>query len=502
MAPWLLWGHIGADILIGLAYVAISITLVALVWKGRREFPFQSMFLAFGLFIIACGATHLVGVAMLWWPVHPIQGTVKAVTAIASVGTAILLPPLVPRALGTARAARVSEERRLAYERARIELEGEARFRATLEEAGVGMAHVAIGGRWLWTNRRLSEITGYSAEELASLTFQDITHPEDLPDGLDQARRLIAGEIKVYALQKRYVRKDGSDVWVNLTATVVRDINDEPRYVVAVIEDITKRKLAEATLRKALEAVEEASEAKSQFLAVMSHELRTPLTGIIGYSDLLETDLWGPTTEQQRVQLSRIKAGAWHLVSIIDDILSYSRLGAGKEEVRLESVEITSMILDTTELLRPQAVYAGLDLRLELPEGPVEIVTDQGKIRQILLNLIGNALKFTEHGFVVVSVHEDESRLIVRVRDSGVGVPEDQRERIFEPFTQVDQSTTRIRGGTGLGLTVSRRLANLVGGDVILESSTVEAGTTFAIVLPRHLAIPADLPIRRHQAAS
>jgi PAS domain S-box-containing protein len=278
-----------------------------------------------------------------------------------------------------------------------------------------------------------------------------------------------------------------------------REPTAEEREVVEILSRTAsiaiEGRRAEEELLLARDAAEEASHAKSQFLAVMSHELRTPLTGIIGYADLLGSDIWGPTTDQQRMQIARIKAAAWHLVSIIEEILTFSRVEAGKEGVAREPVDLERCIRESVELLQPQAAAKGIALRVVDGAGGAEIETDVGKLRQIVLNLAGNAVKFTDRGFVELSVHPAEDDVVVAVRDTGPGIPAEQVGRIFEPFVQVDPSHTRLKGGTGLGLTVCRSLAQLLGGDVRVVESAVGSGTTFALRLPRH-------PAREAAAAS
>lgn len=240
-----------------------------------------------------------------------------------------------------------------------------------------------------------------------------------------------------------------------------------------------------AELHNAKEAAEAASRTKSQFLAVMSHELRTPLAGIVGYADLLASDIGGKLTDVQRMHVARITAGAWHLLSIINEILTFSRVEAGKEQTELERVDLRALVDDSVELLKPQAAAKGVELRYVAPAvGQATLTTDAGKVRQVLLNLIGNALKFTDTGFVEVVVSRENGHARVVVRDTGPGISAEDRERIFEPFVQADQSSTRHKGGTGLGLTVSRRLAQMLGGNVAIVDSVPGQGSTFEAIFP------------------
>jgi signal transduction histidine kinase len=216
----------------------------------------------------------------------------------------------------------------------------------------------------------------------------------------------------------------------------------------------------------------------------MSHELRTPLTAVIGYADLLASETSGQLSPKQAEQVGRIRASAWHLVSIIDEILTFARVEAGREQVRRERLDAVEIARAACELLEPQARARGLELHADIPPGPLWIRSDPGKLRQILLNLLGNAVKFTDEGGVFLTVSpEGDDGLAFSVRDTGPGIPPEHVERIFEPFTQADQSATRLKGGTGLGLAVSRSLARLLGGDVTVES-TLGVGSTFTLRLP------------------
>jgi len=224
-----------------------------------------------------------------------------------------------------------------------------------------------------------------------------------------------------------------------------------------------------------------ASEAKSAFLATMSHELRTPLNAIIGYQSLLKEGIDGTLNQGQNAQLSRIRASADHLLGLIDEILTFSRVEAGKEMVRWEEVDLRPLVEEAFAMVRPMAEQKGLVLRAEVPDGVMD--TDRGKLKQILVNLLSNAVKFTDKGGITVRGRRDERDVAFYITDTGIGIAPENLEKIFEPFWQVEQSSTRRAGGTGLGLTVSRSLARLLGGDVSVES-TPGQGSVFTVTLP------------------
>jgi signal transduction histidine kinase len=227
-----------------------------------------------------------------------------------------------------------------------------------------------------------------------------------------------------------------------------------------------------------------ANEAKANFLATMSHELRTPLTAIIGYEELLVDGIPGTVNDVQRQQLGRIKASAAHLLSLIDEILMYARIEAGRESVRIEPVVAKGIVDDAIAYVAPAAADRSLELKAERIDPALMLSTDAGKLRQMLLNLLANAVKFTARGGVFVRAYEQDGSVTFEVRDTGIGIEREHLEHVFDPFWQVHQNTTREAGGSGLGLSVTRRLARLLGGDVTVESTPL-VGSTFRITLPK-----------------
>jgi len=225
----------------------------------------------------------------------------------------------------------------------------------------------------------------------------------------------------------------------------------------------------------------EASQAKSAFLATMSHELRTPLNAIIGYQSLLQEGISGSLNDKQLAQLTRLRASADHLLGLIDEILTFSRLDAGKEVVQKEEVQLRPIIVEAITMVTPLAQEKGL--ALEDQSEDARIYTDSKKLRQILLNLFSNAIKFSDDGKITVRSRLDGDMVAVSVDDPGIGIAPENLDSIFEPFWQVEQHSTRRAGGTGLGLSVSRGLARLLGGDVRVES-VPDRGSTFTLTLP------------------
>jgi signal transduction histidine kinase len=241
-----------------------------------------------------------------------------------------------------------------------------------------------------------------------------------------------------------------------------------------------QRVAAELARREAVAA----SQAKSDFLAVMSHELRTPLNAILGFSSLMIDGITGPVTEQQRAQLARIRSGGQHLLALIDEILSLTRLEAGREEVRAEHGDAFVVARETAALAEPMAALKGLALLADIPDEACDARMDFTKLRQILLNLLSNAIKFTNEGAVTLSARVAGDDVHFAVSDTGIGIAPEDRARIFEPFFQVEMSKARRVAGTGLGLSVTRHLARLLGGDVTLRSEE-EIGSTFELRIPR-----------------
>jgi signal transduction histidine kinase len=281
------------------------------------------------------------------------------------------------------------------------------------------------------------------------------------------------------------VRKDGTQFWANVVITALRDDKGELVGFAKVTRDLTERRaqqLAAIEDARRLAEADAANLAKSDFLAAMSHELRTPLNAIGGYTDLLSTGIGGSLSEQQRQYLDRIRSSQQHLLGIINDILNFVRLEAGQLNYTFESVPVREVIDTALLMVVPQATAKGLQVH-STTETEATVRADRSKLEQILLNLLSNAVKFTEPGGSIDITVNVEDRVRLHVRDTGIGIPAEQLERIFDPFVQIGRSLTSPHAGAGLGLAISRDLARAMQGDLEVES-TEGAGAVFTLSLP------------------
>jgi PAS domain S-box-containing protein len=376
------------------------------------------------------------------------------------------------------RARMLRESLRLAEEEL---LESQEHFRTIFEAAPIGMVVFGLDGRFLKANRAFCDLLGYRYEELAKLTVEQVTHPDDMPPDMAALRLLVRGKIDRYRVEKRYFHKGGATVATNKTGTLLSDEEGHPVCVLAVIEDITARKEAEVELKRAKEAAEAASRAKSEFLAGISHDMRTPLSGILGMTEMaLATGL----SSEQRDYLEMSKASARALLTIINDLLDLSAIEAGKLPIGPALFKPRQLVTDVFHSFLPRSRGKGIELRHELAaDVPAQAIGDPSRLRQVLMNLVDNAVKFTERGEVIIrlsvaSTTPEAMQLQFSVLDTGIGIPPERRQRIFDAFEQGDPSIAKRYGGTGLGLAIASKLASLMGGRIWLESD-VGKGSKF-----------------------
>jgi signal transduction histidine kinase len=312
---------------------------------------------------------------------------------------------------------------------------------------------------------------------IADLTDEVLGAVARSPEHFEVIRALSPKSIMVVPLVAR-----GHALGIMTFASTERRYNEDD---VTLAEELARRAGLAVDNARLYKGVLTANKAKSDFLAVMSHELRTPLNAVVGYADLLDLQVAGPITEGQRVQLGRIKASAHHLLELIEEVLTFARLETASEEIRVVRVDLAELVQEVGATTGPLVQKEGLRFRVDVPEVPMWAETDPRRVRQILINLLSNAVKFTQEGEIALTARRHNRTVLLQVRDTGLGIPHEYRERIFDAFWQVEQGATRRAGGTGLGLSVARRLAHLLGGDISVES-TPGQGSTFTVELPAH----------------
>lgn len=387
--------------------------------------------------------------------------------------------------------------------------ESEERFRRAFDDAAIGMALIAPNGRFLSVNHSLCDMVGYSEAELLSLSFQDITHPDDLNADLAAASRVLAGEQRIYQVEKRYIHKLGQIVWVLICVSLVRDPNGEPLYSVSQIQDISER--------------HQIDRIKDEFISVVSHELRTPLTAIRGSLGVLEAGVFKDRPERARKMLLIALNNSDRLVRLVNDILDLERLESGKTQLVMEKCNLADLMQQAVDTV--QSIAQKASITLDLTPLAIEILAAPDAIVQILTNLLGNAIKFSVAGgtvwlraeLVEASVAADKKQgrifwrqhaptvslslpvsppllasptlpmplpyVLLSVQDQGRGIPADKLETIFGRFQQVDASDSRQKGGTGLGLAICKSIVQQHGGQIWVESQ-LNQGSTFYFTLP------------------
>jgi PAS domain S-box-containing protein len=342
-----------------------------------------------------------------------------------------------------------------------------------------GIITTNLKGTILYVSPRIRDILGYDPKEVLGRTFQEFFGLDPAAAKAKLEEVVNRGEMKSYELETP--QKNGAVIVLNLSSSLLRHDDGEAVGITTLYRDVSEEKKMTEALARAKEKAEAASRAKSQFLANMSHEIRTPLNGILGMAELtLESDLEG----EQKRRITTIKKEADSLLHIVNEILDFSKIEAGKCEIEQIPFDLKNLFEDVAESFSYRMVQKGLECLSHISPGtPDRIVGDPGRLRQVLRNLIGNALKFTHEGQITIKVEpleewDQKVKLRFLIKDTGIGIPSEKQTLIFESFTQADGSTTRQYGGTGLGLTISKQLIELMGGEIGIESEPGK-GSTF-----------------------
>ncbi len=349
-------------------------------------------------------------------------------------------------------------------------------------------------------NAGAERIKGYSAEEIVGQHFSRFYLQEDIQKGKPQRDLDVVAATGQFEDEGWRVRQDGSAFWANVVFTAIRDQSGRLRGFAKLTRDLTEPMKIEATLTKAKEAADAANQAKSAFLATMSHELRTPMNAILGYSEILMEEAQEKGQEEFIPDLEKIHASGNHLLSLINNILDLSKIEAGKMDLFLESFGISRVIEDVVSTVRPLVEKNGNTLEVHCAADLGTMHADLTKVRQSLFNLLSNACKFTENGTITLEASREllggVDWIKFSVSDTGIGMPPEQMEKLFQPFVQGDASTSRKFGGTGLGMTITHRFCEMMGGEITAKSEPGR-GATFTIRLPARVKVqpPAAAPL-------
>ena len=363
----------------------------------------------------------------------------------------------------------------IAIEKVRLYQSAQRFYDAVVGNNPVAVANLDPEFRITSCNPAFLELFGYQEEEVVGVELDTLVASEQTQsEAAEYTQKTLAGEVAKGRGQRR--RKDGTSVDVELVSIPVM-VGTEVVGHIAMYHDITE-------LLQARRDADTANRSKSQFLANMSHELRTPLNAIIGYSEMLQEDAQDEGLEHMIPDLGKIYTAGRHLLSLINDILDLSKIEAGKTELFLESFPLETLVEEVQATATPLIQKNGNVLEVKLGEGPGNMVADLTKVRQVLLNLLSNAAKFTSDGRIELKAEPNGDEVLLSVSDSGIGMTEEQMGRLFQAFSQAEASTTKRFGGTGLGLVISRKFCHLMGGDITVRSTPGE-GTTFTVRLPR-----------------
>ncbi len=371
--------------------------------------------------------------------------------------------------------------------------DSEERYRTLIQTSAAMVWTATPEGEFTGLQRSWNAFTGQTNEQSTGLGWREAIHPEDRETAVAAWEHAVH-TCTIFAADYR-VRNAAAE-WriMDVRAVPIMD-DDEVREWVGTHTDITERRLAEEELNAAKEAAEAANRAKSQFLANMSHELRTPLSAVIGYAEMIEEDLGERGDQALLGDVGKIKFNARHLLSLINDVLDLSKIEADRMTTFAETFEVSGLLRDVASTAEALVRQKDNTLVLDAAGDLGAMHTDQVKLRQCLFNLVSNAAKFSQNGRITLQAAREGGVVVFSVADSGIGMSQEQLDRLFERFTQADASTTRKFGGTGLGLAITRAFCRLLGGDITV-ASTLGAGSTFTI------RVPASLPEQQEAEAA
>jgi len=484
--PALLFTHVVSDAVMGISYIGCG---AIIFWFGRRRPDMAPPILFWSLAVVfaLCGITHLTDIGTMWVAAYPLQGAMKAVTAVASGVTITVLAFLAPRTLAIPSMRQVEQLRdTLTEEKARHSHTAArlARLVRAVEQNPNMFIVTDRSGTIEYVNRAFEVLTGYDKGSAVGCK-PSILASENTPRWVHDNLWASVCDQREWRGELMDRRKDGSEFWVATSIAPLRNDEGDIDGFVAVHQDITDRKLAEEEMLVAKRQAEIANKAKSELLANMSHELRTPLNAIIGFADAMQSRIFGPISPPRYEEyVSDICNSGRHLLDLINDVLDVSAIEAGKLTLFEERVPLAEILRQSVGMMRERAKAQNVTLVLEGHE-PLEVVIDQRRLKQVVINLLSNAVKFTQPGgSVAITAYLSADRtLSISVADTGIGMTGEEIDLALQLFGQVDGSLQRRHEGTGLGLPICIGIMERHGGTLRLHSVKGE-GTTVIVTLP------------------
>jgi len=531
------WLYILSDLMIWLSYFAIPVILASFIYRKQAVLPVNSAVLLFIGFILACGLTHFLDALIFWWPAYRLSALLRFITAGVSVGAVLALVRATPKILefkspehleklvqqrtlelllSNRRLEEEIQQRKQAEEEVqRLNRSLEARIEEkthdlqelndelqqtnielnrnqqitslAIEASAIGIGLVSLEGRWLQVNKALLDIVGYTEGEMLERDFQTITHPDDLAQDLVFVKELFNGQRAAYQMDKRYIHKNGTIVWIQLNVSLVRDNQNTPLYYIAQIQDITERlrvQQAMIDINTSLEVRTQKLEALNAeleaFTYSVSHDLRAPLRSIGGYSQILEEDYYSTVDEEGKKVIRAIVRNAGKMGRLIDDLLEFSRLG--RKEMGLGSLDMRVVV----EPLVRDMVAAEKDRVITYTVQAQDVVrVDFHMIKLVWTNLISNALKYTRKSpaaHIEIGSYTRDNEICFYIRDNGIGFNMDYIDKLYGVFQRLHRLDEFE--GTGVGLAFVKRIINRHGGHVWAEGREND-GATFYFSLPR-----------------
>jgi PAS domain S-box-containing protein len=368
--------------------------------------------------------------------------------------------------------------------------DSEAKYRAFIETANDLIYSISIEGNFTYLSPNTEEILGFQPEELQGLSFPNVLHPDDVAHCQEFFAAVMAGERK-RGLEYRVIHKDGTWRWHMTSASPQFNDQGEVIAFLGFAYDMTDRKLAYLKQQQLTEELIKANRLKDEFMAMMSHELRTPLNAVLGMTEILQEGIYGELNPRQEEALNTIESSGQHLLNLINDILDVAKIESDNLDLNLQAVAVGPLCESSLALVDVQARKKHIQLKTILPFQPPSIYADAGRMRQVLLNLLNNAVKFTpDYGQVTleviyppVSSDQAPNHLRLMVTDTGIGIAPGDIDRLFQPFVQIDSALNRQHEGTGLGLTLVKKVVDLHGGQVAVTSE-VGVGSCFTVDVP------------------